>query len=387
VNPPEIADRHELIEALAVACELEHGLSLQYLYAAFSLRADPADGLSGAELIRVRTWASSIFFVAAQEMMHLAQASNLLLAIGGSPHLARPQFPQPAGHYPPDLAWELTGFDAATIDRFIAYESALPSGPGPSWRESIGQLYTAIAEAFQHLDLPDDELFLGDPGDQITGEMVDFPLLIEVVDRTTAGDACRLIMVEGEGSPVDHADCHEGIFRRIRSEIDEVDDPARRVARSPVLAERGGEPRGTVVTDPVTRAVQEICNDAYDVLVLALLGFFAGGSRDPAAPAVKAATLELMTTVIRPLGELLTRLPMGPEHDGVNAGPSFEIGDTSSLPPHRDTARRVMAERLDHAAGSARRIADEQRRVPARASVLSGVAGSLERCARLLRSA
>jgi hypothetical protein len=119
-------------------------------------------------------------------------------------------------------------------------------------------------------------------------------------------------MVEGEGSTTDHADDHEGIFRRIRSEIDQVGEPARRVAASPTLEDRGGEPRGTVVTDPLTRAVQEIRNDAYDVLVLALHGFFAEGSHDHMARALKAAALQLMTSVICPLGELLARMPMVP---------------------------------------------------------------------------
>jgi hypothetical protein len=381
VIPAPLRDRQELIEALTTACELEHGLSLQYLYAAFSLRTDPADGLSGPDLIRVRSWAGSIFFVAAQEMMHLAQASNLLLAIGGAPHLARPDFPQPAGHYPPDLGWELTGFDASTIERFVAYEAALP--PGPSG-ESIAQLYTAIRDAFDRLDLPDDELFIGDPRDQITGEMVDFPLLIDVVDRETAVAACDLIMVEGEGSATDHADCHEGIFRRIRSELDQVAEPARWVAASPVLEHRGGEPRGTLVTDPVTRAVLEISNDAYDVLVEALLGYFAGNSHDGAAPGVKAATLELMTTVVRPLGELLTRMPVGREHPGLHAGPGFAVGAGLSLPPHPDTARRVMAERLDHAAAAARRLVHDPVIPLHQREVLGGVADNLGRCSTLL---
>lgn len=379
-----IRDRQELMDALTTACELEHGLSLQYLYAAFTLRIDPADGLQGAELIRVRTWAAGIFFVAAQEMMHLAQASNLLLAVGGAPHLARPNFPQPAGHYPPDLAWELTGFDRDTIDRFVAYESALPTGSGPPSRESIGQMYAAIADAFVNLPLPDAELFLGERGDQITGEMVDFPLLIEVVDRGTAIEACELIMIEGEGSSTDHADCHEGIFRGILAEMDQVAEPARRVASNPVLVDRGGEPHGNVITDPFTRGVQEVSNAAYDVLVLALLGFFAGGSHDRAATTVKAATLQLMTTVIRPLGEFLTRLPMGPGHDGRNAGPSFEIGPGTSLPPHRDSARQILAERLDAAAGSARRLAAEPQLPASSVAVLDGVAANLTLCSGLL---
>lgn len=373
-----IRDREGLLRALTTACELEHGLSLQYLFAAFTLRADVDDGLSGADLVRVRTWASSIFFVAAQEMFHLALASNLLLAVGGVPHLARPNFPQPAGRYPPDLGWQLTGFDADTLDRFIAYESALPGDPA---HESIGEMYEAIAKAFS--DLPHEEIFRGDPSAQITAEMVDFPLLVEVTGRETAIEACRLIMVEGEGSSTDHADCHEGVFRRIRRELDDfTGEPARRVASDPTACGPAGDeaPRGNPITDPLTLGVQEVCNDAYDVLVLALFGFFAGGSHDPAAPSVKTATLELMTTVIRPLGDLLTRLAMGPRYGALTAGPSFEIGP----PVPSEVTRDVLAQRLDAAAAHARQLADEPALKIRHASVLDGVAAGLERCAATL---
>jgi len=401
-SPAPITTRSELLDALTMACELEHGLSLQYLFAAFSLRSDPDDGLTRNQLIRVRTWASSIFFVAAQEMFHLAQASNLLLAIGGAPHLARPNFPQPPGIYPTDLGWELTGFSAATIDRFIAYESATAS-TGPSTagdrrlpHETIGEMYEAIADAFERLDIPDGVLFVGAPDDQILGSQVDFPMLIEVTNRTNAVEACRLVIAEGEGSRADTADCHEGVFRTIRRELDEFDpsvDPARPVADNPLARSHGDVgPSGpdaivNPIADPITRAVQEVSNATYDVLVLALLRYFAGGRHDPAAPTVKAVTLQLMTTVIRPLGELLTRLPMGEGYDGLTAGPSFEMSPDVELLPHPHAARTLMAEQLAVAARDAAQIADEPVLSSRDASVLVVVADNLARFAAMLETA
>ena len=71
-------------------------LMLQYLFAAFSLKTDPDEGLTGEQLQAVRRWERVISEVAAQEMLHLASASNLLTAIGGSPPLRRPHLPPPA---------------------------------------------------------------------------------------------------------------------------------------------------------------------------------------------------------------------------------------------------------------------------------------------------
>ena len=43
-----VADREELLFLLGEAAELEHAVCCSYLFAAFSLRTDPADGLAGA---------------------------------------------------------------------------------------------------------------------------------------------------------------------------------------------------------------------------------------------------------------------------------------------------------------------------------------------------
>ncbi len=399
--------RAQLADALAVACELEHGLSLQYLFAAFSLKKEADEGLGlGEHLTACRRWAGEIFFIAAQEMLHLAQASNLLLAIGGAPHLARPNFPQLAGIYPPGLGWDLTAFSPGTLARFIAYESpAAPAVSGSSddpvvptrlTHASIAEMYSAIEAAFRTMRIPDGDLFIGDPRDQIVGEMVDFPQLVKVVDRATAQQAITLIMVQGEGSPADRPDSHFGVFSTIQRQLgqltaaDPTFRPARPVADNPLSGAHpdcNPDPAGArlnLIADPTTIRVQDIFTSSYDMLLLALFRFFAGGSTDAAAPAVKRVVFELMMNVVRPLGDLLTRLPMGDGYGALTAGPSFETFPEIELLPHGAAARVLIAERLETTQLDAIEVGGLLDRRSA--AVLVSVADHLGRLAQALRA-
>ena len=62
-------------------------------YAAFSLRAEPGEGLTAAQLPVVAGWRRAINEIALQEMIHLALVNNLLAALGGAPRLGRTIFP------------------------------------------------------------------------------------------------------------------------------------------------------------------------------------------------------------------------------------------------------------------------------------------------------
>ena len=46
--------REELVYLLGQACEIEHGLICEYLYAQFSLKRGPDEGLTEAQLARVQ---------------------------------------------------------------------------------------------------------------------------------------------------------------------------------------------------------------------------------------------------------------------------------------------------------------------------------------------
>ncbi|MEZ4373925.1 MAG: ferritin-like domain-containing protein [Polyangiaceae bacterium] len=116
-----IQSREELAELLTEACEIEHNLMCCYLFAAWSLKT-AEDGLGGAQLAAVERWRSSIVNVAIDEMAHLVNANNLLVALGGPAHLRRPNFPIPRGYHPADIVVELHPFDQSTIDHFVFLE-------------------------------------------------------------------------------------------------------------------------------------------------------------------------------------------------------------------------------------------------------------------------
>src|SRR5215469_11643946 len=136
--PPEapfvIEHREALIYMLCEAAELEHGIMCQYLFAAFSLKKDAGEGLTDGQLATVQGWERRISHVAVQEMLHLALVQNLLSAIGAAPHLSRPNFPQPATHYPAGVTLTLLPFGEAALRHFMYLERpegmALHDAPG-----------------------------------------------------------------------------------------------------------------------------------------------------------------------------------------------------------------------------------------------------------------
>ena len=64
-----------------------------------------------------------------------------------------------------------------------------------------------------------------------------------------------------------------------------------------------------------------------------------------------SATVSLMVRVLRPLGNLITTLPVGPDFPGMTAGPSFELFyENDYLMPHRHAAWALLEERIREAA-------------------------------------
>src|SRR6266852_4143043 len=120
--PFVIEHREALIYMLCEAAELEHGIMCQYLFAAFSLKQSADEGLTEEELAAVRRWRKQVSHVATQEMLHLALVHNLLSAIGAAPHLARPNLPQPADHYPAGVQLALLPFGEQALRHFMFLE-------------------------------------------------------------------------------------------------------------------------------------------------------------------------------------------------------------------------------------------------------------------------
>ncbi|MFY9860712.1 MAG: ferritin-like domain-containing protein, partial [Candidatus Cybelea sp.] len=77
ISPVET--REELLYLLTRASELEHDLACSYLYAGYSIKMQLTEGgITHEELLAIRDWKKKIAHVAVEEMLHLAQVSNIL---------------------------------------------------------------------------------------------------------------------------------------------------------------------------------------------------------------------------------------------------------------------------------------------------------------------
>ena len=202
-TPPELAaatvprheliieGREELLYLLGEAAELEHAVFCTYLYAAFSLRAESGDGLTGEQLPVVAGWKRTINEIALQEMIHLALVNNLLAALGGAPRLGRHNLPQ-RSPYAPEIQLTLAPFSEQTLQPFLHIER--PEGldistmagaleetltpppaltgplvlPAPQAFASIGELYHGIERGLRGLvnRYGEGQVFVGSPNAQ-----------------------------------------------------------------------------------------------------------------------------------------------------------------------------------------------------------------------------
>jgi len=372
---PPIRTRSQLLSALTEACELEHGLACSYLFAAFSIR-DQEDGvLDPASLVAARKWAGQLYIIAAQEMLHLAQVWNLLVAIGGTPYYLRPNFPQKARYYPLNVPLELDRFEARTLQRFLAYErprtttlpwpAFAPPPTTPGAYETVGDLYERVAAAFR--TLPEHGLFVADAARQTGPALADFPDIVRVIDRTSALRAVDLLTVQGEGITTDRTDCHFGLFYRTLEELVSAGfDPARPVLSNPAAKDRGDYSAASpnVVGDEYTAQVMDLFDDVYQLMLRALSYAFTTPSSEGLAREFSRIAIALMPVVVKPLGEAITELPAGERYPGKTAGPAFGMARHVLLPDAPRAARVVVHERLRELTEEGARLAVDPRATP-----------------------
>ena len=419
--PPEepfvIEHREALFYMLCQAAELEHGIMCQYLYAAFSLKQSAGEGLTATEAEAVQRWRKHIFHIAAQEMLHLALVQNLLSATGAAPHLSRPNFPQPASHYPAGVHLALLPFGEEALRHFMflerpegmdiedaagmaAFEKAAPAAiprvqvgeivPRGQDFATVGHLYRSIEAGIAHLaeKFGEEALFVGPPRAQATQQYFGWPELVAITDVASAQRAIDEILEQGEGPRGHWKDAHFGQFVAILDEFEQLREANRAFdpVRPVTLVNVRPSERDTGVplaTDPIARQVMDLFNVSYEVLLLMLQRFFAHTEEtDPQLKALADASVNLMFDAIEPVGDLVTTLPAGPEYPGRTAGPSFELFyESDYVLPHREAAWVVLVERIRQAADFCQpgapcepRVADALREVR---SGLTGVADAL----------
>ncbi len=371
----DVRTREELIFLLAEAAEIEHNLMCCYLFAAFSLKTE-ADGLTPEQAKVVAGWRRDIISIAIEEMGHLALVANITIAVGGSPHFGRPNFPIAAGYHPSGVVVELHPFNKSTLDHFIYLErpegDERPDGaafarktetydrnmgadklmPNGQDYATVGHLYRGIRQALADLSarLGEENLFIGHMSLQVGPDLTPLPGLTVVKCLKTALAACDTIVDQGEGASGDNARSHYNRFLAICDAYHKMEaadpgfSPSRPVADNPIM--RRGPDRGNLWVDaPEAAAVMDLANAIYNVMLRALSQGFADND-----PVRKRAFIDVSIDgmyALSPVAEHLTRLKASTTVPDVTAGMSFAtLRDVTPLPDGKPSLI-FIAERLE----------------------------------------
>jgi CDGSH-type Zn-finger protein len=293
-------------------------------------------------------------------MSHLVQISNLLAAIGAAPAIKRPSFLRSMSALSPERSLALEPFSPQLLDRLMTYEHLNVSLTEPTLATheqsedqnlpvgslTISDLYGRITTNFGTLWA--EELFIGPKEAQADSHLLALgDQLVAVVDLESARVALAALSEPGGG-----------VFDPIRLEYtsaledaqqtNRLFEPVRPVVINPETRLHGERASGTRMVDPLTVEVADLFNGAYDTLLLMLRCFFIHTEETATNLArLAGASLQLMMTVIRPLGEALTQMPVDSASlPGKCAGPPF--GDTGNLSDlvQQTTVWALLDERL-----------------------------------------
>jgi hypothetical protein len=262
----------------------------------------------------------------------------------------------------------------------------------PEEYRTVGHLYRGIERGFERLVERHGEarVFLGPPAAQATTEVFEWLELTAVTDLASTKAAIELIVEQGEGARGDWRDAHFGRFVALLEDYlaaraaDPGFEPARPVEPAYVRRPPDVEVEVATIGDPLTAQVADLFNAIYETTLQTLSRYFVhSGETDGQVTVLATTAKHLMNWVMRPLGSLLTTLPLAPGRPGLLAGPAFEIVQPSFyVLPHRQAAWRILAERLEELAARAETLS-----ATAGLGQLAGPATALRRMAHEVESA
>ncbi|MBO3458223.1 ferritin-like protein [Aetokthonos hydrillicola Thurmond2011] len=395
-----IQTRDELVSALQQAAELEVTVMLQYVYAAYSI----PNYVTGSEYVRRGLWTPEqlhlacgdgkevhnygmrgvLLEISREEMIHFLMVNNILMAIGEPFYPAVPKFAELNRCFPIDVDFALEPFNVASLQRFIRLEmpdfleenlanepiSGDPTIDRLHGYGSLSELYYQIREGLQTItDLfvvkkgsvgGEHRLFLRDDFNKVHPDYQ-----LQVDDLNSALFAIDLIVEQGEGcnaqSPKFERSHYQQFYRLADALAKEQMinprtgdklpwNPSYPALRNPSLHNR--DYNTNVVTVPQTRAVMEIFNESYFLMMQLMVQHFGlMPTSSLRRSKLMNAGIDVMTGMMRPLGELLMSMPSGKR--GKTAGPSFEIASPSYIPTP-EVAMSAIARRFQGLANRSR---------------------------------
>ncbi len=407
--PLELSGRDYAISLLRLAAEIEHGLMVQYLFAAYSL--DPPSA-PAAQRTMARRWQEAILGIAKEEMAHLVTVENLLTALGGPLQFNREDFPHDTVLYP--AGFRLRPLSLPSLATYVVAESPEDWAGEQAERirreasaeaggvvNRVGRLFEELIAVVRDSALVPDETFdagsmpfqaswdewgrgyrRGERGRQFSGDDPEAPAVPELVIATVDSRAAAIAALEqvgeqgeGFGLPQDEDESHFERFLKIYEELEVLSEEergalVRDVATNPTT-DLGGpdvsaDPRDAETTSPIAnpaaRLWAHLFNVRYRKLLVSLSHAFelAEDRTDPRSPGPRGALIHRAFAEmynLRSIAGLLVALPL--DHatpDGARAGPPFQMPHTLMLPRDEDDRWRLHRDLLDASATLADRL-------------------------------
>ena len=384
IPPPEFSARDYLSFLLYIDAEIEHGLMVQYLYAAYSLGGPQVPEKYQA---MIRGWQEVIFGIAKEEMGHLLSVQNVLKLIGAPLNFSREDFPWDSPFYP--FPFSLEPLSLQSLAAYVFAESPVDwSGKDADdvkklmkkttdQPHQVSALFKVIIGLVKNEELIPDEVFQpetwpfqanwdqwgrgyqgGDRGNATGANPKAAPdvLVVPVASRDDAVASLTQIAEQGEAPPSDALNnpSHFARFLKIFDELKtlmpncqkEGWSPVRNVATNPYIpAGDGADPSDAETCDAVRDAITNkesaawgyLFNVRYRMLLNFLIHSYdlaAGGSDSartaPLGTIINATFGEMYN--LRAIASIMVQTPLAADPAGKTAGPPFQMPYTLSRP-------------------------------------------------------
>lgn len=333
----EIKTIEDLERVLKLAMTIEFATVPLYLTAAYSIK-NPAS----------RSF-QLIMSVVIEEMLHIAQAGNLLVSIGGKPALAPPpEYPTPIPcHCSKEPILEL---QKASIDLmenvFMAIETPQDSIKlDEDCFKTIGQLYESISKGFKHLEkeIPFEtegqfeSIYYGSGGK-----------LVIVKNLESADEAINEIVAQGEGTIIGSKN------HKLQESKWEHYGPNGEWAlshyyRFKLMADSSLAhycPIGDVYPMKTNIKLKDLNGLSYKILLLfnqcyslMLLLLDQGLYKNKKSELFFKVNMVIMNTVLPKIAVELLKIPIS---ESENAGPSFEFQNEIQQLTHDDALKQIL---------------------------------------------
>ncbi|WP_281233242.1 ferritin-like domain-containing protein [Flavobacterium gelatinilyticum] len=380
--PAQFNGKDYITMLLQIDAEIEQGLMLQYLYAAYSIGGPQ---IPEKHREKVHTWQNIILGIAKEEMGHFISVQNVLKVIGAPLNFGRESYPWDSPFYP--FPFTLERFSLSSLAKYVYAEAPaewLESGE-PLAEEikksvnstvsdphTVGALFIVLLQLIQDPDVISDETFQaatynyqakfdewgrgytggnrGSDGQNIYTKSPDV-LVAPLLSRDDAYNALSEIAEQGEGLDTkDTVPSHFERFLHIYKEYKEIlaeipaFEPSRNVATNPYVGSTDDletavaaiETEGDKITNPECILWADLCDIRYRLLLNFLNhsflldnGYNNSGSYSPRGMIINSAFGEMYN--LRSLSTILVQTPINKSNDKT-AGPPFTLPYTFDLP-------------------------------------------------------